>query len=176
MELPFAYYGAPILRRKTKPIKEINDEIRQFAADLIETMHAHNGIGLAAPQVFRDISIFATYVPVQDEQGTWHDGKERVYINPKILWHSTEQFTWNDGCLSIPGLYCKSQRPAKIRIQALNLDGELIEEELENLFAFNFMHENDHLNGVLYIDRLDKKTRQEIEPVLARIKKECKDK
>lgn len=176
MELPIAYYGAPVLRRKAKPILEVNDEVRKFAADLIETMHIHHGIGLAATQVFKEIAIFATFVPVQDAEGKWHDGKERIYINPKILWYSEEKFPWNDGCLSIPGLFVASHRPAKIRIQALDLNGNLFEEELENLFAFNFMHENDHLNGVLFIDRLDKKTRNEIDPILVRIKKECKGK
>lgn len=172
MKLPLAYYGSPSLRMKAKPIETITDEIRQLAADLLETMHAANGIGLAATQVNKNVAMFATFVPIYGEDQQWHDGQERIFINPKIVWHSEEQFLWNDGCLSIPGLHCEVYRPQKIRIQALDLEGNPIEEEMENLFAFNFMHENDHLNGVLFIDRLDKETKKQIQPTLTRIKRE----
>lgn len=172
MKLPLAYYGSPSLRRKARKVEVINDEVRQLVNDMLDTMREHRGMGLAATQVHKDLAIFLTDVPIFGPDNKWHPGVERVYINPKILSVSLEQFTWDDGCLSIPGLFCSLSRPARIRIRAQNLEGEEFEEELVGLFAFNFLHENDHLNGVLYIDRLNRQKRKEIEPVLARIKKE----
>lgn len=172
MKLPLAYYGSPSLRKKARPVEKITPEIKAFVADLLETMHASNGIGLAATQVHNEFAIFVTCVPVPGPDNRWHPGKDRIFINPKILGYSEELFTWDDGCLSIPGIFCPVNRPYKIRIQAQDLDGNIFEEDMEALFAFNFMHENDHLNGVLFIDRMDRKSRKEIEPILARIKRD----
>ena len=171
MKLQLVYYGNPVLRKKTERVNEINDELRQFVADMIETMHAHNGIGLAAPQVNRSISLFVTFVPTQRPDGTWVEGEERVYINPKVIEISKEMVEVSEGCISIPKLYGTLERPKWVKFEATNLQGELFTGEFDGLFAQNFFHENDHLNGVLYIDRMKGKERQEMENKLREIKK-----
>lgn len=176
MLLQIAYYGASILRQKTKPILQIDDEIRKLAADMIETMHANNGIGLAAPQVFCDLAIFVTCIPIEGPDGKWIDGTDLVYINPKILSYSSQFATTKEGCISLPKLYLPVSRPVEVTIQAINLEGELFEATFSGLQATNFMHENDHLNGVLTIDRIDRKERARIEPFLREIKKQHKNK
>lgn len=171
MILPLAYYGNPILRKKAAPIQEVDDFIQKLAADMIETMHANRGIGLAATQISQLLSIFVTCVPLAQEDGTWIDGKERVFINPKILAYSPELHVFSEGCLSIPKLFAEVTRPASIKIQAMDLNGYIFEETLLGYEATNFMHENDHLNGVLFIDRLQRSERKKIEPILQQIKK-----
>ncbi len=171
MKLPIAYYGAPVLRKKAERINEINDELRQFVHDMIETMYANNGIGLAAPQVFQSIAVFVTNVPILQPDGTWKEGEVRVYLNPKILEIGTELVEVSEGCLSIPKLYGTLERPNFVKFEATDLNGELFSGEFMGLQAQNFFHENDHLNGVLYIDRMKGKARQDIEPHLRAIKK-----
>ncbi|KIA78051.1 peptide deformylase [Parachlamydia acanthamoebae] len=160
MLLSLAYYGNPILRKKAIPIERIDDSIRQLATDMIETMHATNGIGLAANQIGQLLSIFVTCVPIAQDDGTWIDGKDRVFINPKILAYSQEFQVFSEGCLSIPKLFSDVARPESIKIQAMDLDGNVFEETMTGYEATNFMHENDHLNGVLFIDRLHRTERK----------------
>ncbi|MBS4168542.1 peptide deformylase [Parachlamydia sp. AcF125] len=171
MLLPLAYYGNPVLRKKATQIEKIDDSIRQLAADMIETMHATNGIGLAATQIAQLLSIFVTCVPIAQEDGSWIEGKDRVFINPKILTYSQEFHVFSEGCLSIPKLFANVARPERIKIQAMDLEGHTFEETMTGYEATNFMHENDHLNGVLFIDRLERKERKKIEPILQQIKK-----
>lgn len=203
MELPLAYYGDPVLRKKVSPIAEITPEIRQLAQDMIETMRANNGIGLAAPQVHHSIALFVTEVPVradgktddeineEDEEeddegddeefdensesdrnnGKWIAGPVKVYINPKILAYSDEQCTNDEGCLSIPKVFGPVTRPIAIKIKATDLEGKEFESELTWLEARCFMHENDHINGVLFVDRVQGKARTALEPKLKALKK-----
>lgn len=171
MKLPLAYYGNPILRKKTTPITEITDDIRQLVADMEETMHHHNGVGLAAPQVLHSISLFITCIPRFDENQNAIPGVLRVFINPKILNYTEEVWPCEEGCLSIPKLYGEILRPAKVTVQAMDLNGQTFTEEFEHYDAHVVMHENDHINGVLYIDRLPPKIRKEMEPFLRDIKK-----
>jgi len=171
MILDLEYYGSPWLRRRLKDVETIDDDVKQFIEDLKETLDAHNGLGIAASQVGRDYRIFLTKCPYKDEKGKWHDGEVKVYINPKILERSDEMACYDDGCLSIPGLYSQNIRPRKLVVEALDEHGKPFKITLEDFFAFNFCHEMDHLNGVLFIDRLDKKTRNKIKPELQRIKK-----
>jgi peptide deformylase len=176
MKLPLAYYGHPILRKKAAAVKEINDEIRQFIQDMTETMQAENGWGLAAPQVHRSLAIFLTHVSYETPQKTWVPGKLRVFINPKILDISKEECDFSEGCLSIPGLYGKVNRPIRLTFEALDIEGKVFSEELLGLEARAFLHENDHINGVLWIDRVKGKARQELEPKLREIKKKYNSK
>lgn len=175
MELPLAYYGNPSLRKKVEEVTEINDEIRQLVADMIETMHVNNGIGLAAPQVNKHFSVCITEVPIEvvDSRNRvhWEPGELRIFINPKIISHSEE--TWNkaEACLSIPGLAGAVKRPVRIVVQAMDIEGRLFEEEFEWMNARAIMHENDHLNGVLFIDRMHGKDRLSLEPKLQEIKR-----
>lgn len=172
MILELAYYGDPILRKKAAPILEFNDDIKQLACNLIETMQrTNNGIGLAAPQVHQSLAMFVVQFPKKTETDDWIPGAIEVFINPKILEVSNEIDFYSEGCLSLPCLYLDVPRPIKIKIQAQNLQGEVFVREFEGFEARMLLHENDHLNGVLFIDRIDPKERKKIEPELRKIKK-----
>lgn len=171
MKLSLTYYGNPILRKKGELIQEITDEIRQLAIDMIETCDANNGIGLAAQQVGKALKLFVLRRYIQLPDGKWGISEPKVYINTKILDHSKETEVDIEGCLSFPNLRLSIERPSKIKVESTNLNEERIVEELEGYNARVIMHENDHTNGVLYIDRIDEKTRHMIEPELREIKK-----
>lgn len=172
MKLTLAYYGNPILRKKAASVKEITPEIKQLVADMIETMDATKGIGIAAPQVNHSLAIFITRTPIQKEDGSYEDGPTvRVFINPKIQSYSQEIEGDSEGCLSIPGLYAEVMRPIHISVQATDLDGNTFTEDFSDLAARIIMHENDHINGVLFIDRIHGKERKELESKLREIKK-----
>jgi len=177
MKLELAYYGNPVLRKRVSKVKKITDEIKKLVAEMVETMHEHNGIGLAAPQVSKSISVFITEVPIpvknpeDPEKMEWKPGKLRVFINPKILSHGEEEWNLEEGCLSIPGLYGEVVRPVSVKVQAMDLDGNTFEEEFTWMDARCIMHENDHLNGVLFIDRIHGDKRKELEPKLTEIKR-----
>lgn len=161
--LPLAYYGDPILRKQAEPIEEITDEIRQLAQDMIETMHVCYGAGLAAPQVHRSIRMFIIF--------NSHDeaAEPVVLINPKISNPSKRLVSESEGCLSIPFIREDVQRPDAITVEYTTLEGKQVIKECSGIEARIIMHENDHINGVLFIDRLTKKVRSEIDPILKTI-------
>lgn len=172
MKLPLAYFGNSILRKKCERVAEITPEIRQLVKDMEETMIAHDGIGLAAPQVCHSLALFITSVPNQDnEDQPMQPGELRVFINPKIIEYSDEQWIRGEGCLSIPGIYGSVIRPLRIKVEAMDLEGKIFIEEFSGLQARAIMHENDHINGVLFIDRVRGKERQEMEQPLKDLKK-----
>lgn len=163
MLLSLAYYPNQILLKKADRVNHIDDSLRQLVRDMIETMHASRGIGLAAPQISQSITLFVSCVPYQGADGKWYRGRNRVYINPEIINASTETQLSEEGCLSIPNIPVKIQRPASVQIKATDLTGYRFEETLEGLFAANFLHEYDHLNGVLILDYLTTEERREVE-------------
>ena len=173
MKLPLAYYGNPILRKKCQDVEEITEEIRQLVSDMAETVAEQNGIGLAAPQVKSNLRIFITKVPLpsKDDPDQLEEGKIKVYINAKLTDPSPESWERDEGCLSIPKIYVPVVRPYRIKVEAMDLEGKVFTEELEGLEARVVMHENDHVNGVLMIDRIENKLRKEIEKDLRKIKK-----
>lgn len=170
MKLPLRYYGDPILRQKAQPVEAITEEIRQLCLDMIETMLAYNGIGLAAPQVGHLVRIFVSNVAYEDEEGEVHLGDPVVYINPVLVEPSDSLVERSEGCLSIPKLYAAVARPLKITVEAMDIEGKSFTKECYGYHARNIMHENDHLNGVLFIDRIKGKRRTLLEPELRRIK------
>lgn len=174
MILKLAYYGDPILRQKALRIESIDDEIKQLIEDMVETMFAQNGIGLAAPQVHRSLALFITSIPDYHEDGSYTDGPIEVYINPRLISYSTQEEIHSEGCLSIPKLYGEVCRPNHIVIEAMNQNGIVIRKELSGLEARCCLHENDHLNGVLFIDRIRGKERQQMEGALRQIKSRYK--
>jgi len=174
VKLQIMYYGNPILRKKGKPIQEITEEIRQLARDMIETFDANNGIGLSAQQVGKALRLFVCRQYIHYPDGKWGVTEPKVYINAKILEHSKETEVDIEGCLSFPKFRISIERPCKIKVESTNLNGERIIEEIDGYNARVIMHENDHTNGVLYIDRLDDRTRRMIEPELREIKKKFK--
>jgi peptide deformylase len=142
-----------LLRQKAAPIKDINDEIRQLAKNMLEIMRVGKGIGLAGPQVGYLKRIFVTYT---DKEGPM------VFINPSIIWTSHEQADCEEGCLSLPGLYADVRRPEKIRVQARNEKGRAFNLEVAGILARVIQHENDHLEGILFIDRINEAKRQKL--------------
>lgn len=169
MKLPLAYYPDPILRQKAERVNYIDDALRQLVSDMVETMHAQRGIGLAAPQIFQSITLFVSCVPIQ-VNGKWYRGQNRVFINPKIIGTSPETQLSEEGCLSIPKIGVTVTRPACLQIQATDLTGQTFEETFEGLQAANFLHEYDHLQGVLIIDYLTDEERKKIDAQLEEIK------
>ncbi|MCR5761768.1 MAG: peptide deformylase [Treponema sp.] len=142
--------GEEVLRQQCEPVKEeeINDEFRALLDEMFETMVSANGVGLAAPQV----GIAKRFFVVMAD-----DNVRRVFINPEIIKTSSDLVDYEEGCLSIPGVYENIQRPSQVTISALNEKGKrFIIEDATDLLARVIQHENDHLNGILYIDRGDK--------------------
>ncbi len=170
MKLNVCYYGDPVLRAKAKPIEAITPEIEQLAHDMIETMIAYNGIGLAAPQIGRLVRMFVIREEMLASDGNYVLGAPEVIINPVISAPSKEAEVMLEGCLSLPKLHVEVVRPKKITIRYQNLKGDFIEETLDTFRGRMMMHENDHLNGVLTIDRMDPKERKKVEPFLRAIK------
>lgn len=176
MKLPLAYYGDPILRKKSERINVIDDELRQLIDDMFETMFANNGMGLAAIQVFKPIALFITCIPrlKADSYDEWEHGPLKVYINPKLSNPGEECDIHSEGCLSIPKVNGNVLRPTSITVEATDLEGKQFIEHLTDTEARCVMHENDHTNGILYIDRMIAKERQFLEQRLKENKKKSK--
>ncbi len=135
--------GDPVLREDTKPVDAITDELRTLAADMFETMTVAKGIGLAAPQVGRSERMAVIEV----------DGDRYVIVNPEVV--STEgKAKAEEGCLSIPDVYGDVERPAKVRVRAIGLDGQPFEIDASDLLARCLQHVIDHLHGTLFVDYL----------------------
>lgn len=171
MLLKIQQYGNPVLRKRCKPIDEITDEIRKLAKDMIETMDKGNGCGLAAPQVGHAVRMFVLRDYIMHDDGHWTLSDPKVYINPKLTHPGTQILTDVEGCLSLPGFRLDIDRPDRITVEAIDIDGKPFTEEVEGYNARIRMHENDHINGVLFIDRVDEKTRHKIDPLLREMKK-----
>jgi peptide deformylase len=138
--------GEEVLREKAEPVAEVNDEIRKLADDMFEAMIAADGVGLAGPQVGRKLRMF---VVIAD------DDVRRVFINPQIIATSEELGDYDEGCLSIPGVYETIKRPVKVTVQALNEKGKPFTLDADGLLARVIQHEYDHLDGIMFIDRGD---------------------
>ena len=138
-------YPDDILRTRCQPT-EMNDEIDRLIDDMLYTMYEAPGIGLAAPQVGRNLRVIVADVSESRDQPV-------ALINPEII-ASDGMTEYEEGCLSLPGIYAKVRRPARIRVRALNRDGKPVELEADDLLAICLQHEIDHLNGVLFIDHL----------------------
>lgn len=140
--------GEEILRKVAEPIKaeEINDDFREFIEEMFEAMKNADGVGLAGPQAGISKRVF---VAMAD------DNVKRVFINPQIIYTSAELCDYEEGCLSIPQVYESIQRPKKVTVQALDENGRPFTLEADGLLARIIQHENDHLDGKLFIDRGD---------------------
>ena len=164
--LPLAYYGHPILRRVADPILHVTDDVRKLVEEMIETIDACDGIGLAAPQVHHSIKLFIIRKPVEIEAGKVELREVKVFINPKVSLPSAETWKESEGCLSIPTIHGDVERPKEITIEYSDLAGNSVQERVSGWEARVIMHENDHINGVLFIDHLDEETKKNLEPFL----------
>ncbi len=162
--LKIVKYGDPVLRKKTAPVTEITDDIIQLAEDMLETMYAAPGVGLAGPQV--GVSLQICVIDVVPE------GKRNpiVLINPKVL-SGEDKVELEEGCLSFPKIYEKVKRWNKVRVEYVDLKGNLKEVEVEGFLAKAFQHEIDHLNGKVFIDYLPDWKRKLVEKEIRRRKK-----
>ena len=149
------------LRLVSKSIEKVTPEIRKLADDMFETMYDAPGIGLAAIQVAQPLRLITMDLARKNEEGEVTP-QPRVFINPEILASSEETSVYEEGCLSIPEYYEEVERPARVRVRFLDLDGKLHEEDAEGLFATCIQHEIDHLNGVLFVDYLSKLKRDRV--------------
>lgn len=145
----------PRLRRKAKPVREITPELRQLAKDMIDVMYDEPGIGLAAPQVgeSRRIIVMDTEWRNESEEGAAVARAPKVMVNPEITAHSG-RVTWTEACLSVPDFQADVKRHANVTVRYTDLEGRAHEEQAQELRAVCFQHEIDHLNGVLFIDRI----------------------
>jgi peptide deformylase len=171
MILRITKLGEEVLRQKAQPVEDINDEIRQLAKDMMETMIDADGVGLAAPQIGRSIRMFVIKAD---------DDIERVFINPQIIRTSNEVGPYDEGCLSIPQVYETIVRPLAVTVQAYDENGKRFTLDADGLLARCIQHENDHLDGVLYIDRGDpdfaKKTEEQFKKRAERAAEKAKEK
>jgi peptide deformylase len=142
------HYPDPRLRRRAKPVAEVNEEIRQLVDDMAETMYAAPGIGLAAIQVDEAKRILV--IDISESRD-----RLQVFINPEIVDHDGEQ-TFEEGCLSVPGVFDEVTRPAFVKVRALDRDGKPFELEAHGLLATCIQHEIDHLEGKVFVDYLSR--------------------
>jgi peptide deformylase len=145
----------PRLRTVAKPIAAVNDDVRELADNLLETMYEASGIGLAATQV----NVHRRILVMDVSEGR---DEPQVFINPEISVLDETLGGYDEGCLSVPGYYEEVQRPRQIRVRALGLDGEAFEKELDGLAAVCLQHEVDHLDGKLFVDYISPLKRQRI--------------
>jgi peptide deformylase len=163
MILDIVQYGHPVLRQKCRPVEVVDDRIRQLASDMLETMVDASGVGLAAPQVGQDIRLAVidvshdpecvSMLKVNGEDAALESVMPLVFINPELTF-SQEKDTAVEGCLSIQGIRAEVRRPAAVIAKLPQLDGSVLEIETDGLLARALQHEIDHLNGVLFVDRL----------------------
>ncbi len=145
--------GDPVLRKKAVKIDKISRETHKLIADMLETMRAAHGLGLAAPQVGVAQRLAVVEISEPDGEGNPRT-KTFVLINPEVVKSSEETWENPEGCLSIPGWRGVVQRPSKITVKALDRDGNRVKFDAEGMLARAIQHEVDHLDGVLYIDKL----------------------
>jgi len=175
MILDIVKYGHPVLRQKGGRIERITPEIKKLAADMLETMHAHKGVGLAAQQIGRALQLTVVDVTDAKDRPSWLelDGKPAdvnafmplVLINPETT-PLGNFVSGGEGCLSFPEIFGEIARPESVDVKALNEKGEPIQFRCGGLLSRAIQHELDHLNGILFIDRMDKATKEELRPQL----------
>jgi peptide deformylase len=183
MILEIVKYGNPVLREKGKEVKEVDDKIKQLAVDMLETMQAAHGVGLAAQQIGVPIQMTVIDVAgiedrpsamwIEDQEVPLEEHMPLFLLNP-VLKLSEEKETGNEGCLSFPDITAEITRSSGVRCTAQLLDGKTIEFEAAGLLARALQHETDHLHGVLFIDRMNTATKAGLAGRLKRLQKETK--
>lgn len=183
--LPIYVVPQPVLKKSAAVVESITPEIRQLVDDMVDTMYAARGIGLAAPQVGVSQRVVVMDVDQRRPDGSDHDedgddeddtplekGKVQVFINPEVVWESDELNTYEEGCLSIPGQYAPVERPKMVRVKYMDLDGKAQEIEADGLLATCLQHEIDHINGILFTDHLSSLKR---DMLLRKLKKHIRE-
>lgn len=156
----------PRLKQVSKPVERVDDALRALMDDMLETMYAAPGIGLAAIQIGEPVRVI-----VMDLAREGEPPEPRYLVNPEVLWRSDELATYEEGCLSVPEFYEDVDRPARCRVRYLDYQGEIREIDCEGILATCIQHEMDHLEGVLFIDHLSRLKRQMMLKKLEKTKK-----
>ncbi|EOA03557.1 polypeptide deformylase [Herbaspirillum frisingense GSF30] len=168
-QLNILRYPDPRLHKIAQPVTVFDARIKQLVADMAETMYAAPGVGLAATQV--DVHEQVVVIDVSDE------GKNlQVFINPEILWASEEKRVYDEGCLSVPGIYDGVERPARVKVRAFDADGKAFELDADDLLAVCIQHEMDHLKGKVFVEYLSPLKRNRIKTKLQKEEREMKKK
>jgi peptide deformylase len=158
-------YPDPRLHKIAKPVAAVDARIKKIVADMAETMYEAPGVGLAATQV--DIHERIVVIDVSDDQN-----ELMVFINPEIVWASPEKKTWREGCLSVPEFYDEVERPAQVKVRALDIDGKEFEVDADGLLAVCLQHELDHLQGKVFVEYLSLLKRNRISQKMKKRSKE----
>jgi len=155
-------YPAPVLKKIAKPVTEFNQELKELARDMLYTMYHAPGIGLAAPQVGVSLRMFVIDIWYEREKVTLHDGTEEyrlsdfqpmVIINP-VFKKKEGEFLYEEGCLSVPGIYEEVKRAELVTLEYQDLEGNFHTLEADELLSVCLQHENDHLDGIVFVERL----------------------
>lgn len=184
-QLELKIYPDPILRQRAEPVEDIDDSIRAVTARMIELMHQHEGIGLAAPQVGLPLRIFIGYVPFEPADpeakpypdfGTTEPanatGQPMVFINPRVTEPSRQTTPLEEGCLSLPDIRGEVLRPETVRVQATDQNGEPIDLLATDLLAKVIQHELDHLDGTLILDRMTQMSRLKVRSAVRQLERQ----
>ncbi len=158
-------YPDPRLQKVARPVTVFDAKLKQLVADMAETMYAAPGVGLAATQV--DVHQQVVVIDVSES----HDALQ-VFINPEIVWSSEEKRVYDEGCLSVPGIYDGVERPAQVRVKALDVEGKPFEIAADELLAVCIQHEIDHLKGKVFVEYLSPLKRNRIKTKLLKEEKE----
>jgi peptide deformylase len=178
MILDIVQYGHPVLRERCRPVEEVDDGLRKLVDDMIETMYAAQGVGLAAPQVGVSLRLAVvdvahdpecvSFLRIDGEDAELAEWMPLVFINPELDFGDRKESD-TEGCLSIQDVRAEVKRPAEIRARLPLLDGRVIELETDGLLARAIQHETDHLNGVLFIDRISSAAKVRLRRKLKRL-------
>ncbi len=160
-------YPHPVLKKKAEKVAQVDDELRKLLDDMLETMYASNGCGLAAPQIGVSKRIVVIDIAHEDEEPA-----PMYMVNPEIVWKAEEKAICEEGCLSVPGMRAEVERSISVKIRYLDYNGEEQELLAEDFLAVAAQHELDHLDGILYIDHLSRLKRQMLLKKLEKARKE----
>ncbi|MCA3255423.1 MAG: peptide deformylase [Alphaproteobacteria bacterium] len=170
--LPIIETPDPRLRTISTPVEAVDDDLRRLMDDMLETMYAAPGIGLAAIQV--GVPKRVLVIDLQEEED--EEGKPiknpRYFVNPEIVWESEDASTYNEGCLSVPEMYAEVDRPKSVTVKWLDYDGKSHEETLDGLLATCIQHEMDHLEGILFVDHLSRLKRDMLLKKLEKLRRQ----
>ncbi len=178
MILEITQYGNPILRKKCSNVEPVDDDVRKLADDMIETMEDAHGVGLAAPQIDKDIRMAVvdvshdpecvSFLKVNGADAKMEDVMPLVFINPELELDGPREIE-TEGCLSIRDIQAKVKRPSIVRASLPQLDGSVLEIEADGLLARALQHEVDHLNGILFVDRISPAAKVSVKRKLKRL-------
>lgn len=158
--MEIVHFPHPTLRHASRPLKKVNRELKGMIAQMFDLMYEARGIGLAANQVDLPFQMFVVNLAAEPSEG-----EELVFINPVISRPKGSEEA-EEGCLSLPGVYGQVMRPKQVRVQAFNLKGESIDMEVDGMLARVIQHENDHLQGTMFTDRLSEGGKLDVAPAL----------